>query len=116
LATHPQGGYGLEAAILGILEAGSEGMAPHEVAQKVLAAATNANDEQMEAIGRALAARARALAEKDLPQSRAIGAEVIRVRNPALKRSFSSALGTRVPGIVVPAGTDGGGLDNPSPN
>ena len=70
----------------------------------------------MAAIGRALAAHAKSLAEADFPASRAIWAEVARTRHPALKSSFSSALGTRVRGLEVPAGSGGGGLDTVSPN
>ncbi len=116
LAAHPQGGYGLEDAIRGILEADAEGAASHMVAREILSASSQANDKQMEAIGRALASYARALADEDFPASRAIWAEVARTRHAALKSSFSSMMGSRLRGLQVPGGTDGGGLDTVSPN
>ena len=114
LTSHPDGGQGLEAAITGILD-GYAGQ-PHIVAAEILAAAATASDEQMVAIGRAFAARARVLAQSDLREFRAIAAAVLDAQNEVLQKTFRSASGRWIPSLVVPAGGDGGGLDTPSPN
>ena len=116
LANHPQGDYGLEVAILAILDRGAADKPPHVVAEEILAASSTANDAQMAAIGRALARKARALAEFRPAESRAIATAVLRAGHPALRASFNRTGVRRVPGLEVPTGTDGGGLDTTSPN
>ena len=123
LATHPHGGPDLEAAILAILDSEAEGKAPQRIAEEVLtvvvreilSAKGGANEQQLVAIGRALATKARALAEADPAASRAISAAVTRVRVPALARSFNAGLGQRLPDLIVPSGAKGG-LDTVSPS
>ena len=114
LSSHPNGGNGLEAAITSILD--SYRGHPGTIAKGILDAAASANDEQMIAIGRALAAHARALAKIDPAGDGAVKAAVIDVQNPALQKSFKSARGHRKPGLVIPSGNDGGGLDTTSPS
>ena len=116
LSKHPEGGYGLEADILAILDAAPQAKAPHLVAAEILSASRSANDAQMAAIGRALARKVRELAERYPAESRAISTAVMRVQQQALQRSFNSALGSRVPGVAVPTGPGGGWLDTTSPN
>ena len=116
LGSHAQGDYGLEVAILAILDHGVADKPPHVVAEEILAASSTANDAQMAAIGRALARKARALAESRPAESRAIAAAVLRAGHPALRESFKRTSVRRVPGLEVPTGSGGGGLDTPSPN
>ena len=114
LDSHPDGGHGLEVAIADILD-GYRGE-PGTIARGVLKATAAANEKQMVAIGRAMAAYARALAEIDPAGSGAVAAAVINVRNPALQRTFNSARGRREPGLVIPSGNKRGGLDTTSPS
>ena len=115
LTSYPDGGQGLEAAITEILDE-YEGQ-PHIVAREILAATASATDEQMAAIGRALAARARVLAQSDLGDFRAIAAAVLDARNEVLQKIFWSASGGGMPDLAVPSGGgDEGGFDAPSPN
>jgi hypothetical protein len=114
LDSHPIGGSGLEAAITSILE--SYRGHPGTIAKGVLDAVTAANEEQMIAIGRAMAAYARALAKIDPAGDGAVKAAVIDTRNPVLQKSFKSARGHRKPGLAIPSGNDGGGLDTTSPS
>jgi hypothetical protein len=116
LAAHPRGGPELEAAVLQILETRPESQPLHLAVRELLTAASGANERQMAAIGNAVALRARGLAETDFPAARALWSEVARVQNPALQRSFNATYGPRLPGLQIPSGTDGGGLDTISPS
>ena len=113
LDSYPDGGHGLEVAIYEILD--SYRGKPDAIARGFLKAAAAANEEQMVAIGRAMAAYARALAEIDPAGSGSVAAAVINVRNPALQRAFKSARGRRQPGLDIPSGNNGGGLEKRSP-
>ena len=113
LDSYPDGGHGLEVAIYEILD--SYRGKSDAIAGGILKAAAAANEEQMVAIGRAMAAYARALAEIDPAGSGSVAAAVINVRNPALQRAFNSARGRREPGLDIPSGNNGGGLDKVSP-
>lgn len=114
LDSYPDGGHGLEVAIYEILD--SYRGKSDAIAGGILKAAAAANEEQMVAIGRAMAAYARALAEIDPAGSGAVAAVVINVRNPALQRAFNSARGHRETGLDIPSGNNGGGLEKSSPS
>jgi len=116
VANHPDGGHGLELAITRILTNDAWGKPPHVIAQDILTGTRAANDEQMAAIAKALAAQARALAETNPTESRAIAAAVLNARNPVLRSIFNSARGRREPGLVIPSGNGGGRLDTTSPS
>ena len=113
LADHPDGGPDLELAIADIL-GGHQGQ-PRLIVREILRATVSATDEQMVAIGKALAAEARALAETDPDESRAVVAAVLATQNSQLVRNFEAAGGYRPPPLFVPVG-DGGHLDTSSPN
>ena len=70
----------------------------------------------MVAIGRALAAEARELAATDPAESRAVAAAALATRNPQLLRIFKAVAGRQPPNLIVPTGSDGGGLDTTSPS
>ena len=114
LDSYPDGGHGLEVAIADILD-GYRGE-PGTIARGVLKATAAANEKQMVAIGRAMAAYARALTKIGPAGSGAVAAAVIDARNPALQRTFNSARGRREPGLVIPSGNKRGGLDTTSPS
>ena len=117
LRAYPEGGAGLEAAILAILQQESRRQPAPAVAHETLAAAAYANEAQLTAIGRALAEWTLALAESDFTGARGIAAAVATTRDPGLKRAYSATLGRRVfEHPEIPAGTDGGGLTSPSPS
>jgi len=122
LASHPNGGSGLEAAISQILDEHTQHSQrtpsgkPHIVAREILAAAASASDDQMAAIGRALAERVRVLAQSDPDESRAIADVVRDAQNPVLQKIFSSSSGGRMTGLVIPSSGDHGGFDAPSAN
>lgn len=115
LSTYPDGGQGLEAAITLILDE-YEGQS-HIAAREILAATASASDEQMVAIGRALAARARVLAQSDLGEFRAVAVAVRQAQNEVLQKVFWSASGGGMSDLAVPAGGgDEGRFDSASPN
>ena len=114
LASNPDGGHGLELAIADIFD-GYKGK-PLAIVREILRAAADASDEQMVAIGRALAAEARELAATDPAESRAVVAAALAAQHPALLRIFRPAGGPRPPDLFIPTGGDGGGFDTTSPN
>ena len=131
LTSYPNGGPGLEAAITQILDEHTQHSQrtppgwkarrvlsgkPHIVAREILGAAASASDEQMAAIGRALAAHARVLAQSDPGESRAIADVVRDAQNAALQKSFSPTPGGRMTGLDIPSSGDHGGFDAPSAN
>lgn len=116
LVNNPDGGEGLELAIADILDA-YRGQ-PHIIVGEILKAAAAASDEQMVAIGKALAAKAHELAGTDLSESRAVAAAVFATRNPKLLTPFKAAGGLPEPNpsnLPVPTGGNKGGLQKTSP-
>ena len=114
LASNPDGGAGLELAVADIFDS-YQGL-PHLIVTELLRAAAGASDEQMVAIGIAIAAEARELAATDPAESRAVVAAVLAARNPQLLTTFNLASGGKAPNLIVPTGSGGGGLDTTSPN
>jgi len=114
LTSYPDGGPGLEVAITEILDEHTG--QPHIAAREILAAAASASDEQMVAIGEALAARAQMLAQSDLGESRAIEAVVRDSKNAVLQKIFLPTSRGRMRLLVIPSGGEQGGGFDTSPN
>ncbi len=112
LANNPNGGPGLVRTIASIL--GSYRGKPDIIARAVLAGAAGANDEQLAAIGEALADYARALESTDPEGAKRVAAVVADAQSAQLEKSFQTARGTtpdrkKTRGLVVPAGGGSGG-------
>ena len=112
LANHPNGGPGLVAAIVGILE--GYGGKTEIIARAILAGAAGANAAQFAAIGEALADHARALESTDPAAAKAIAAVVADAKSAQLRESFKTASkpvsdGKKAHSLEVPAGGGSGG-------
>ncbi len=107
LESNPSGGEGLVQAVADILE--GYGGKPEIIARAILAASAGATNEQMAAIGRAMAARADALASSDPDAAAALAAVVADAQSAQLKTAFQAAHAggkAKAPaaGLGVPAG------------
>ena len=112
LESNPNGGAGLVQAIADILE--GYGGRPEIIARAILASSAGATNEQMAAIGRAMAVHADALASSDPDAAAAIAAVVADAKSAQLKTAFQAARTggkAKAPsvGMGVPAGGGGGG-------
>ncbi len=112
LESNPDGGAGLVQAVADILE--GYGGRPEIIARAILAASAGANNEQMAAIGRAMAAHADALTSSNPDAAAALAAVVADAKSAQLKTAFQAARTegkAKAPavGLGVPAGGGGGG-------
>ena len=92
LVNNPNGGPGLVRAIATVL--GSYRGKPDIIARAVLAGAADANDEQIAAIGEALADYARALESTDPEGAKRVAAVVADAKSAQLQKSFQTARDT----------------------
>ena len=107
LESNPAGGEGLVQAVSDILE--GYGGRPEIIARAILAASAGANNEQMAAIGRAMAAHADALVSSNPDAAAALAAVVADAKSAQLKTAFQAARTAgkaKAPsvGLGVPAG------------
>ncbi len=120
LESNPNGGVGLEQAVADILE--GYGGKPDIIARAILAASAGATNEQMEAIGRAMAAHADALTSSNPDAAAALAAVVADAKSAQLETAFLAARAggkAKAPavGLGVPAGGGArGSLDVQSGN
>ncbi len=112
LENNSNGGEGLVQAVADILE--GYGGKPEIIARAILAASAGATNEQMAAIGRAMAAHADALVSSNPEAAAALAAVVADAKSAQLKTAFQAARAggkAKAPsvGLGVPAGGGGGG-------